>query len=75
MREAHAMIDEIRGRVMLDGVRGMPASDINALAPALVALSVYAHAHADTLESIDINPFIVLPEGALAVDALVIGAS
>ena len=73
LREAHAMINEIRGRVMLDGVRGMPASDIDALAHALVALSVYAHAHSDSLESIDINPFIVLPEGAVAVDALVIG--
>ncbi len=35
-------------------------------------LSVYAAAHADRIESIDINPFIVLPKGAKAVDALIV---
>jgi acetate---CoA ligase (ADP-forming) len=70
--EAHRMIDEIQGRAMLDGVRGAPPSDINALAEALSKISVFAAANADTIETIDVNPFIVLAEGAIAVDALIV---
>ncbi len=72
--EAHAMIREVRGYPLLEGVRGQPRADIGALAGALAQLSVFAHAHADVLESLDINPFIVLPEGqgGRVVDALII---
>lgn len=70
--EAHRMIDEIRGRAMLDGVRGAPPSDVDALADALSRLSVFAAANADRLETIDVNPFIVLPTGGVAVDALIV---
>jgi acyl-CoA synthetase (NDP forming) len=72
--EAHRMIDQIRGRAMLDGVRGAPPSDIAALADALSRLSVFAAANAESIESIDVNPFIVLPKGAAAVDALIVPA-
>ena len=72
--EAHRMIGEIRAAAVLDGVRGRPASDRDALARALVRLSQVAAANADTIESIDLNPFVVLPagQGALAVDALIV---
>jgi acetate---CoA ligase (ADP-forming) len=72
--EAHRMIDEVRGRALLDGVRGQPAADVDALALGLCQLSVYAAAHADVIESIDINPFLVMAkgEGAVAVDALIL---
>jgi acetate---CoA ligase (ADP-forming) len=70
--EAYRMINEIRGRAMLDGVRGAPASDIGALADALSRLSVFAAANTETIDSIDVNPFIVLPKGAAAVDALIV---
>lgn len=70
--EAHRMIDEIKGRAVLDGVRGAPPADIDALATALARLSVFAAENADTLESIDINPFVVLPEGACALDAVIV---
>ena len=55
-------------------VRGGPPSDIDALADALVALSQFAAGHADTLASVDINPFVVLPkgQGAVALDCLVV---
>lgn len=71
--EAHRMIDEIRGRAMLDGVRGAPAADIDALAGALAALSRFAAAHRDRLLSVDLNPFVVLPagQGAMALDAVI----
>ena len=68
------MVDEVRGRTLLDGVRGQPAADVDALAQALSQLSVYAAAHADVIESIVINPFLVKAkgEGVVAVDALIL---
>lgn len=73
-REARAMIDEIRARKVLDGVRGAPASDIDALADAIVALSRFAAAHADQLVSIEANPVLVRPvgQGVIALDAVVV---
>ncbi len=68
------MILGIKGARLLQGVRGRPVSDVDALADALVALSRFAAAHGDTLASIDVNPFVVLPEGrgAVALDCLVV---
>ncbi|MBV8776382.1 MAG: acetate--CoA ligase family protein, partial [Alphaproteobacteria bacterium] len=70
--EAHRMIDEIKARGVLDGWRGRPATDVDALARALVALSQFAAAAGDKLDSIDLNPFVVLPKGkgAIALDAV-----
>jgi acetate---CoA ligase (ADP-forming) len=72
--EALAMLREVKGYPILEGVRGRPRADIPALARALAQLSVFADANADALETLDVNPFIVLPEGqgALAVDALIV---
>ncbi len=71
--EARRMIREVKGYAMLQGVRGAPPADEEALVEALTRLSAFAAAQGDALESIDINPFIVLPrgQGALAVDALI----
>ena len=73
--EARRMIDEIRGRAVLDGARGAPPADIEALANAISALSIFAAENSDNIQTIDINPFIVLPKGAVAVDALIIPTS
>ncbi|WNJ99540.1 acetate--CoA ligase family protein [Thalassospiraceae bacterium LMO-JJ14] len=72
--EALQMIGETKGAKLLRGVRGRPAADIDALAEALVCLSRFASDHADKLQSIDLNPFVVLPEGqgCLALDCLVV---
>ena len=73
-REAHAMISSIRGRRMLDGVRGAPASDVDALAKALASLSEFAVRYRGVVDEVDINPLVVLPkgEGAYALDALIV---
>ena len=72
--EAHEMIREVKGYPLLEGVRGGEVGDIQALAEALSCLSVFAHENQDRIDSIDINPFLVLPagKGALAVDALIV---
>ena len=73
--EAHRMIDEIRGRAVLDGARGAPPADLDALANTISRLSIFAAENSDTIQTIDINPFLALPKGALAVDALIIPSS
>lgn len=72
--EAFRMIDEIRGRALLSGVRGAPPSDVEALCDLLVCISQFAHAHKDEVETIDLNPVRVMPigEGVVALDALVV---
>ena len=72
--EARRMIREIRGFKVLQGLRGAPPADLEALAEALARLSVLAAAAGARVESIDVNPFLVLPQGrgAVALDALVV---
>lgn len=74
--EAHRMIREIRGYAMLEGVRGAPPSDVDALATMLSALSRFAAANADAIESLDLNPVRVLEQGkgVVALDALIVPA-
>jgi len=60
---AREMIASIRGRAVLEGARGRPAADVEALADAIVSLSRFAHDCAATIAEIDINPLIVLPRG------------
>lgn len=69
--EARLMIDGIRGRPILDGLRGQPAIDIDALATALARLSRFAHDHRDEVSEIDINPMLLRPDGAFALDGLI----
>ena len=72
--EAHRMIREIRGFAMLEGVRGAPPADVDALAEMLAALSRFAAANAARIDSIDLNPVRVLErgKGVTALDALIV---
>jgi acyl-CoA synthetase (NDP forming) len=72
--EAHRMVDDTRAAAVLRGWRGAKAADVASVVDTLVALSRFAVANADTIDTIDINPFLVLPEheGAVALDAMVV---
>ncbi len=69
--EARAMLDELRGRAVLDGVRSAPAADVDALVAAIMAVQRLVLDHADTIAELDVNPLIVGARGtgADAVDA------
>ncbi|VCU68073.1 succinyl-CoA synthetase subunit alpha [Pigmentiphaga humi] len=71
---ARAMVRELKAFPLLDGARGRPRADLEALADAIVRLSVFAGVHADRLESIDINPLRVFEagKGAAALDAVLL---
>jgi succinyl-CoA synthetase beta subunit len=68
--EAHArtMLDELRCAPLLRGARGRSPLDVGAAAAALAALSRIAATHPELAE-LEINPLLVLPAGALALDA------
>ena len=61
--EAGAMLRELRGRRILDGVRGAPPADVDALVALLVEVSELAAAACGALEALDLNPVIVHPRG------------
>lgn len=71
--EARAMLFELRGAPMLEGTRGRPAADVEALVETIVRLSALASSGRDRIASIDINPLLVLPrgQGAFAIDGVV----
>jgi len=72
--EAQAMIAEVKGARLLQGFRGRPAADLEALADTLVRVSHLAMHVQGHLAELDINPLMVLPrgQGVKAVDALVV---
>ena len=67
-REAGKMLDEIRGKALLDGVRGARAVDREKLISLLLEVSRIALANPDIGE-IDLNPVIVSARGYSIVDA------
>jgi acetate---CoA ligase (ADP-forming) len=72
--QARRMVFELKGRAILEGTRGRGPYDLPALFTALARLSQFAAVHAEVIESVDVNPFLVLPEGrgAIALDALIV---
>ena len=68
------MIQEIKGAALLNGFRGQPALDNDALADTLSRLSLLIADHADRIAEIDINPLFVRPagQGVTAADALIV---
>lgn len=72
--DAREMMNELRGRAVLDGVRGSPAADTEALTQALVRLSELSWTLRERLAELDVNPLLVRPKGrgVVAADALII---
>ncbi len=72
--DAEAMIGEIHGKKILEGFRGMPRADLQALVEVLVRVGRLAYYHRDKILEMDINPLMVFDEGkgAKALDALVV---
>lgn len=69
-KNAEAMLRRLKGASLLEGYRSQKPLDITVVAKAVSALSMLLSSRPDILE-IDVNPFIVYPEGGVAVDALV----
>ena len=69
--EIEAALKRLRIWKLLAGYRGGKAADVDALITAAMSLADFALARADTLIEAEINPYLVLPSGGFAVDALI----
>ncbi|WP_457558881.1 acetate--CoA ligase family protein [Candidatus Harpocratesius sp.] len=69
--DADEMIHEIKGFKILDGYRGKPQADLEAIKDALKKLAQLAYDHPEIAE-MDLNPLFTYEDGILAVDARII---
>ena len=70
-KDADQMMAEIKGRPILDGVRGQPPADLKALRETILKVSAFVEKHPEVRE-LDLNPVFAYPDGALAVDARIV---
>lgn len=72
--EAHRALRRLKGFKLLEGVRGEPAADVDALVDVMVKLSRLAADWSDKILEIDLNPVLVHPkgQGVSIVDALIV---
>lgn len=70
-RDARQMVREINGLPILQGVRGQPAADLDALEALILQVSEFVEAHPEVAE-LDLNPVFAYPDGVLAVDARIV---
>jgi len=68
--EAARMVRSLKTFPLLDGYRGAPRTDIASLEDVLLRVSALVEGHPEIAE-MDLNPLIVSPRGAVAVDARV----
>jgi hypothetical protein len=68
---ARRAISRLRARRLLDGFRGGPVADVDAVVAAVLGLSQLAVELGDSIDALDLNPVIAGAAGAPAVDVLV----
>ncbi|WP_176513064.1 acetate--CoA ligase family protein [Pseudomonas faucium] len=71
--QAYSMVRELRAFAILDGARGRPKADLEALVDTLMRLSALAIDLKDSIQELDINPLFVMSagKGVKAGDALI----
>jgi len=69
--EAERLLRSLRGAPLLAGARGRSPLDVSAAARAVAALS-RAAAACPAVAELEVNPLLVLPEGAVGLDARVV---
>lgn len=70
-RDAHEMIEEIKGRPLLEGYRGQEAVDKKILEKMILAVSAFVEQHPE-IKELDLNPVFAYKDAAVAVDARVV---
>jgi acyl-CoA synthetase (NDP forming) len=69
--DAEDMINEIKGKKLLEGYRGQEPADVACLQQMLVKLSGFVNTTPE-IEEIDMNPVFAYKDGAVVVDARII---
>ncbi len=72
--DAYEMVRSLKGFPLLDGARGRPPADVDALVQVIMSTARLAAALGDRLAELDLNPVVVLDrgKGALVVDHLMV---
>ena len=70
--QAAGMLDDLRGRAILDGVRGKPPVARDKLVGLICAVSRLAAAAGPRLKELDLNPIMLSADNAIAVDWLIV---
>ncbi|HTL85274.1 MAG TPA: acetate--CoA ligase family protein [Acidimicrobiia bacterium] len=70
--EARRALAELKGMKVLQGTRGQKPADVDALIGTIMKVQQLAMDLADEVGELDINPLVVKPRGAVALDALVV---
>ena len=74
-RDAREMLDELRGKAILEGTRGEAAVSLDAIVDLLLKIGGkdgLLIRHGDGIAELDINPVIVGPDAAVAVDVAIV---
>jgi acetyl-CoA synthetase len=61
----------LRCFALLDGYRGRPKASLESVVDAVAAVAAFAHANADRLVELEVNPLIVSAREVVAADALI----
>ena len=69
--DANEMIHEIKGFPILDGYRGKPKADIDAIVETLMKISDFVIKH-EEINEMDLNPVFIYDKGLICVDARII---
>jgi acyl-CoA synthetase (NDP forming) len=69
--DALNLIHELRGSKILEGIRGQPPADIDALVDVLMDVSSLMSQHS-AISQLDLNPVIAYPDGVCAVDTRIV---
>jgi len=69
--DAKEMIHEIKGFPILDGFRGKPKADIDAIVEVLMKISDFVVEH-EEINEMDLNPVFIYEKGIMCVDARII---
>ncbi|MFN8439326.1 MAG: acetate--CoA ligase family protein [Caldilineaceae bacterium] len=69
--EVEAALERLNIAPLLNGFRGQPKANKQAIVDAVMSLAQFAQEYADQLWEIDVNPLFVLPDRVIAVDAVV----
>lgn len=74
-QDVHEMINSLKVAKLLAGARGAPPADRAALVAMVLKVAALAESAGDRIAELDLNPVIVQPHRAVAVDALVVATS
>jgi acetyltransferase len=70
--KAQGLLERTHAGRLIRGYRGSTPRDMDAVVDALAGLGRMAVDLGDVIESVDVNPFVALPRGGLALDALIV---